>query len=117
MDMGGDLSMQFPRHDGIKCYAVVSGERWLSVEGVRDPVHLTAGDCFVLPPGQPFRLASDLSLPPVDALAMLSTQQKTGGMVAINGGGNCVIVGAHFMLSDHHAGILLRVLPPIVHIR
>jgi uncharacterized cupin superfamily protein len=52
-DLGGDLSVQFPRHEGIKCYAVVAGESWLSVEGVRDPVHLTAGDCFLLPRGWP----------------------------------------------------------------
>jgi AraC-like DNA-binding protein len=116
-DMGGDLSVQFPRHEGIKCYAVVAGESWLSVEGVRDPVHLTAGDCFLLPRGWPFRLASDLSLPSLDALTLLSAQQKRGGMVSINGGGHCTIVGAHFVLSDHHAAILLGVLPPIVHIR
>jgi AraC-like DNA-binding protein len=117
LDMGSELSLQFPRHEGIKCYAVVSGERWLAVEGVRDAVHLTAGDCFVLAHGRPFRLASDLSLPSMDALTMLSAQQKNGGMTSINGGGGCFIVGAHFILSDHHAGILLGVLPPVVHIR
>ena len=31
-DVGGEWSVQFPRHDGIKCYAVVSGQCWLSVE-------------------------------------------------------------------------------------
>jgi len=117
LDMGGDFSVQYPRHPGIKCYAVVSGERWLSVDGVPDAVLLTAGDCFLLPRGRPFRLASDLSLPSVDALTMLAAQQKNGGMVSINGGGDSVIVGAHFILNDHHAGILLGVLPPIVHIR
>jgi hypothetical protein len=25
-DVGGELSVQFARHEGIKCYAVVSGE-------------------------------------------------------------------------------------------
>ena len=117
IDMGGDCSLQFPRHAGIKCYAVVSGERWLSVEGVRDAVHLTTGDCFLLPRGWSFRLASDLALPPVDALTMLSAQQKKGGVTSINGGGDAVMAGAHFILSDHHAGILLKVLPPVVHIR
>jgi AraC-like DNA-binding protein len=117
IDMGGDHSLQFPRHAGIKCYAVVSGERWLSVEGVRDAVQLTAGDCFLLPRGWPFRLASDLTLPPVDALRILSAQQKKGGVISIDGGGDCVMVGAHFILNDHHAGILMKVLPPIVHLR
>ncbi len=35
-DVGGEWSVQFPEHDGIKCYAVVSGQCWLSVEGVPD---------------------------------------------------------------------------------
>jgi AraC-like DNA-binding protein len=116
-DVAGDFSVQYPPHEGIKCYAIVSGQRWLSVEGVRDPVLLTAGDCFLLPRGRAFRLASDLTLPSVDALTMHSAQQKNGGMLTINGGGECVTVGAHFILSHHHAGILLGVLPPIVHIR
>jgi Cupin len=116
-NVAGDFSVQFPWHAGIKCYAVVSGQRWLPVEGVRDPVHLTAGDCFLLPRRRSFSLASDLSLPSVDGLTMLSAQQRNGGMVSINGGGECLIVGAHFILNDHYAGILLGVLPPIAHIR
>ena len=66
-DVGGDWSIQFPQHEGIKCYALVSGQCWLSVEGVPDAVRLKTGDCFLLPRGRPFRLASDLSLTPVDA--------------------------------------------------
>ncbi|MDQ1471360.1 MAG: hypothetical protein QOJ99_2840 [Bryobacterales bacterium] len=42
-DVGGELSMQFPRHEGIKCYALVSGQCWLSVEGVPEAVHLKGG--------------------------------------------------------------------------
>jgi AraC-like DNA-binding protein len=116
-DVGGELSIQFPEYEGIKCYAVVSGECWLSVDGVPDAVHLTAGDCFLLPRGWPFRLASDLTLTPVDALAILKTARRNGGIVTLNGGGNCCIVGGYFTLSGSHAGILLGVLPPIVHIR
>jgi cupin len=63
----GESSIQFPKHEGIKCYALISGECWLSVESVRDAVHLKSGDCFVLPRGLPFRLASDFNLPLVDA--------------------------------------------------
>ena len=46
-DLGGDFAIKFPKHESIKCYAVVSGECWLSVEGVGDPLRLSAGDCFV----------------------------------------------------------------------
>ncbi len=67
-DAGGEWSIQFSnQYDTIKCYAVVSGGCWLSVEGVPEPVRLEAQDCFVLPSGRPFRLASDMSLAPVDA--------------------------------------------------
>jgi hypothetical protein len=34
----GDLAVQFPKHPGIKCYALLRGECWLRVEGVRDAV-------------------------------------------------------------------------------
>lgn len=116
MDVGGEWSMQFPKHEGIKCYAVVSGESWLSVEGVPDGVRLQPGDCFLLPSGRPFRLASDLALTPVDFKTMLSTPMN-GSIGLCNGGGDCLIVGGHFILRGAHAGILLGALPPIVHIR
>ena len=115
-DVGGDWSLQFPEHDGIKCYAVVSGQCWLSVEGVPEAVHLKAGDCFLLPLGRPFRLASDLALPPVDFKSMYS-RPLNGGIAIWNGGGDVSGVGGYFGLDGKHAGILLGMLPPIVHIR
>jgi AraC-like DNA-binding protein len=115
-DMGGEWSIRFGRHEGIKCYAVVSGDCWLSVE-VPDAVHLNTGDCFLLPRGRPFRLATDLTLTPVDALTVLATAKRQGEITQINGGGRCCTVGSHFAFTGNHAGILLGVLPPIVHIQ
>jgi AraC-like DNA-binding protein len=115
-DVGGEWSVRFGPHDGIKCYAVVSGQCWLSVDGVPDAVRLETGDCFLLPHGRPFRLASDLTLTPVDALTILATATRKGGIASIDGGG-CCIVGAHFAFAGNHAGILLGVLPPIVHLQ
>jgi AraC-like DNA-binding protein len=116
-DMAGELSVRFGRHEGIKCYAVVSGQCWLAVEGVPDAVHLAAGDCFLLPRGWPFRLATDLTLTPVDALTLLANARRNGGIASFNGGGDCFIVGGHFALTGGYASMLLSVLPPIVHIR
>jgi AraC-like DNA-binding protein len=115
-DVGGDLAIKFPKHEGIKCYAVVSGQCWLSVEGLPDAVRLTTGDCFLLPRGLPFCLATDLTLTPVDFLTFLSTRPN-GSITSHGGGGSCFLVGGHFVLSGNHADILLGVLPPIVHIR
>ena len=115
-EVGGDMAIQFPKHQGIKCYAVLAGQCWLSVEGVPDPVLLTAGDCFLLPRGLPFCLATDLSLTPVDFHALLSAR-KEGGPAYNSEGGGRYIVGGHFLLGGSHAGMLLGSLPPIVHIR
>jgi hypothetical protein len=41
-DLGGDFAIKFPKHESIKCYAVVSGQCWLSVEDVPEAVRLTA---------------------------------------------------------------------------
>src|ERR1700734_1490790 len=86
-EVGGDLAIQFPKHQGIKCYAVVSGQCWLSVEGVPDPVLLTTGDCFLLPRGLPFCLATDLSITPVDFHALLSDGKAADGAVSNHDGG------------------------------
>lgn len=115
-DVGGEWSVQFPQHDGVKCYAVVSGQCWLLVDGIMDAVRLESGDCFLLPHGRPFRLATDLALAPVDALTLLASAKGQGGLSLINGGGGCCIVGGFFTFTGNHAGILLRALPPIVHL-
>ena len=115
-DAGGEWSIQFPRYEGIKCYAVVSGQCWLLVEDISDPVRLKKGDCFLLPTERSFCLASDLKLIPVDVKTLLSLPLN-GRIVSYNGGGDCFIVGGHFTLSGAHAGILLGTLPAIVHLR
>jgi AraC-like DNA-binding protein len=115
-DHGGEWSVQFGTHDGIKCYAIVSGQCWLVVESVPDPVLLETGDCFLLPRGLPFRLASDLALPPVDYRSLMDTPVN-GGLRTFNGGGKFVMVGGFFAIAGPHARALLSELPPIAHIR
>lgn len=117
LDAGGEWSIQFPdQQAAIKCGAVVSGQCWLSVGGVAEAVRLETGDCFLLPRGRPFRLASDMALTPVDARTIFSPA-RAGGVTAHNGGGDFLLVSSRFALAGNHAGILLRMLPPIVHIR
>jgi len=116
-DAAGEWSVQFPgQQSTIKCGAVVSGTCWLSVEGVAEAVRLETGDCFLLPGGRPFRMASDLAAAPTDAAAVFSAARH-GGIVSHNGGGNFFLVSSRFALTGNHAGLLLAMLPPIVHIR
>ena len=115
-DLGGEFCIEFPKHESIKYYAVVFGHCWLTVEGVPEAVRLTAGDCFLLPRGLASRLASDLTLAPVDAPRIFPFPLN-GRIVSCNGGGDCLLVGGNFVLTGKHADILLADLPPIVHIR
>ena len=115
-DVGAPMAIRFGPHEGIKCYAVVSGEGWLAVEGEAEPVRLEAGDCFLLPSGRPFTLATGPGLDPIDAHELL-VDKRNGAVRTVNGGGGCFIVGGFFSLAEHHARMLLGMLPPIVHIR
>lgn len=116
-DAGGEWAIQFSnQHDTIKCYAVVSGGCWLAVEDVPEPVRLEAGDCFVLPSGRPFRLASDMAIPPVDSKTIFPPA-RPGGVVRVNDGGGLFLAGSRFAVAGSHAGLLMGMLPPIVHIR
>jgi AraC-like DNA-binding protein len=111
-----DMAIYFPRHQGIKCYAMLAGQCWLVVEGVPEPVRLEAGDCFVLPRGLPFRLATDLSLEPVHYTLAWDRLSKTAGLPEIPEGVRHM-AGGFFGFSGGHAELLLNSLPPIVHIR
>ena len=115
-DAGGDWSIVYPEHEGMKCFAVISGECWLVVDGVSDAVHIQAGDCFLLPSGRSFRAASDLSLTPTDA-GELYSGERSSSVVSWNGGGDFFLIGGHFTVTRSHLSILLEVLPPIVHLQ
>ena len=113
-DAGGSWSLQFPRHEGILCFALVSGHCWLSVDGVPDAIRVETGDCLLLPSGRAFRFASNLALEPIDADATFLTP---GVISSWNGGGDCFGFGGHLALTGTHASILLGILPPIVQLK
>lgn len=113
-DAGGDWSIAFRPQDDVKFYAATSGACWLSVGGVPEAVRLQAGDCLLLPRGRPFRVASDLSLPPVELPPGAGGGLGDGGIVRINGGGRFSCVGGYFTLSGSDASVLLGLLPPAV---
>ncbi len=115
LDLGGAWCIGFERFEGVLCFALVHGECWLAVDGVPEPVLLKGGDCVVLPHPRAFRLASDLSLRPLDIMTVI--QEPLYGRIAQwNGGGSCLGLSALFTLSGEHPELLLGVLPTIIHI-
>ncbi|OSQ37217.1 AraC family transcriptional regulator [Thalassospira mesophila] len=118
IDIAGPWAIQFPgMGKGIKTGAVVSGDCWLAIDGVADPVHLQTGDCFLLPHGRAFLMGSDLNVEPVNAFDFFAANRSFGHIRTQNGGGDCLVLSSRFTLDGHQADLLLAMLPPIVHIR
>ncbi|MBP2302099.1 AraC family transcriptional regulator [Azospirillum picis] len=115
-DLAGGWSIRFNAHTGIKCYALVSGRCWLTVEGAAEPLEMEAGDCVLLPNGRRFVLAADLALDPVP-YPDLAPAVGPGGVLTLNGGGGTMILGGHFAFSGAHADMLLGAMPSIVRLR
>jgi len=117
LDAGAPWSIRFPEQNRlIKCYAVVSGQCWLVVEGIAPATLVTTGDCFVLPSGRAFKLASDRTLAP-EASQLYFPPPTPASTVVINGGGDCRLVGSRFGVSGSYADMLMEMLPPVVHIQ
>ncbi len=115
-DAGGAWAVRFDNQAGrIKCYALTSGACWLAVDGVDDPIGLTSGDCFVLPSGRSFMLASDVRLPPAAAHDVFA-DARLGSVVVHNGGGDVFLAGTRFEVNGRKAQALLGALPPVVHL-
>ncbi|WP_217445255.1 AraC family transcriptional regulator [Burkholderia metallica] len=100
----------------IKCYVILSGECWLMLEGEKEGFKLVEGDCFVVPNGRAFRLASDLSLPPVSA-AEIFPGVPAGGTAIIAGGGSFSMVVSRFAVYGRSGDTLLGLLPPLLPLR
>ncbi|AXC11652.1 Transcriptional regulator, AraC family [Acidisarcina polymorpha] len=114
--MPDDLAVLFPKHQGVKCYAMLAGECWLVVEGESEPVLVRPGDCFLLPRGVAFRLTTDLSLEPVHYTIAWGRLGRTNVVPDISEGAR-FMAGGFFGFTGSHAELLLQSLPPIVHLR
>lgn len=111
-----DVAIQYPKHPGIKCYAILAGACWLIVEGVSKPVRLNTGDCVVLPHGRPFRFAAELSLKPMDH-SQVHARTHIASKALGASDAPTYIAGGHFALKGGHTLQLLSALPFVVHIR
>ena len=115
-DLGGEWSIGFEPHNGIKCYALLTGACSLVLNGGSDTVRLEAGDCILLPGGRRFHLTNDPALSPTP-LDRLQSVEWRGGIVTVAGGGEALILGGHFAFAGAHADVLLGAMPPVAHLR
>ena len=110
-----ELAVYFPKHKGVKCYAMLAGECWLAVEGAEEPVLVRAGDCLLLPRGLPFRLTTDLALEPVHYTVVWERLGQAHSASVSESAR--YMAGGFFAFTGSHAELLLQSLPPIVHLR
>jgi len=116
-DAGGSWALRFGDQTGqIKCYSVLRGQCWLAIDGIETPIRLCEGEAFVLPRGLPFRMASDLTVEPVEA-GSLFPPARAGGQVSLGSGGEFALVGARFAVAGGPSTLLRSLLPPILHLR
>lgn len=115
-DVGGDWSIAFPAHEGLKVFAVVAGRAWLSVEGEAEPLLLEADDCVILPNGRGFVFARDLEFPPVDIAAIPETEWRER-IATLGCGGDAMLLGGHFAYTGAQMDLLLGTTPPILRLR
>lgn len=109
---GGPWALRFPAPEKIKFFAVVNGDCWIRLEGEDEPVHARTGDVLLLASRRSFILASDLSVPPLDAMAVFA-----GCKIARLGDGNDFAhIGGHVLLDQASGRLLSDVLPPWIHI-
>ncbi len=113
LTVGGPWCMAFPAYGGIKMGAVLMGDAWLQPDG-EAAVHLGMGDCWLMSGDRPYRMGSDLALPPVDARRVF---EKADNGVAHHGGVvDFIAVAGRNLYDPAQAALLLDVLPPLIHV-
>lgn len=116
LDAGGEWAIRFANQPGtIKCHAVARGACWLAVEGVAAAVRLSVGDCVIFASGRSFTLASELTVPAVEAHQVLGNA-RPGDVIVHNGGGGFMLAGTRFEVDGRKAEALLGALPPVVYL-
>lgn len=113
LDAGGDWSIRYGPHAGLKCNAVTKGGCWLVVEGSADRIWLGEGDCVMLPHGKAFTLSAR-GLRQGEAAETVHSAPSHGATAMLRGGGDFFMTGARFLLSGLAAEILMATLPDVI---
>lgn len=114
LDAGGDWAIRFAAPDGVKFNAVMRGGCWVAIDGDPQSHRMEEGDCFLLTKGLPFTIATDLSLPTIEASTIYD--RAVNGIATCNGGGDFLLIGGRFAFGGDHAEMLFDALPPLVHV-
>lgn len=116
LDAGGDWSLRYAPHAGLKCIGILKGGCWLAIESQREPIWLGEGDCVMLPHGKTFVLSARGSRIG-DAAETVHSAPAHGDTAVLWGGGDFFMTGARFLLSGLAAEMLTATMPDVIVIR
>jgi AraC-like DNA-binding protein len=111
---GGNWALRFPAPDKLKFFAVLRGGCWLRTDG-GSVLRMDEGDVVLLIAERSFVLASDLTLPAVDAREVFAG--RTTPIVSVGEGDDVLQIGGHVRLHPTYAPMLHEALPPLIHVR
>jgi len=115
LEAGGGWSLHYPADGALKCFAISLGSCWLVGDAPIGQRRLRQGDVVMVSGGTAFRLCSDLEQQPVD-VAVALTVVGPGNVARIGTGIDCAGLGGYFGFANTHAGILLAMLPQVLHV-
>lgn len=116
----GAWAFRFPAYRHVKFGGVLEGCFFLWIDGSKEALVLQKGDFYMLTDGQPFCSASDLGRQPVDGPATYRSIRGGDGVVRYQGDGQAgpvSIASGRFTFENDVTDLLLRHLPPLIHLR
>jgi AraC-like DNA-binding protein len=117
LETRGPWAMRFSAYRHIKFAGVLEGAFWLWIEGRGEPVKIDTGDFYLLTTGEAYCTASDVTLPTIDGREAMVTHRCADGIVRLGEQGEkCVGAGGRFIFDEDTGGLLLSLLPPLVHV-
>jgi AraC-like DNA-binding protein len=117
LEAGGRWALRFPGNQHLKLGAILAGQCWVTAEG-GEPIHLSAGDCYLLNSGRPYQAGSDPETEPADGVAVFTGiwPDTVYYNTTCDDPDRCIVVGGAVSLDDTVGALLLHSLPPCVRI-
>jgi AraC-like DNA-binding protein len=111
--------------EDAKFHVVLEGRVRLLVDGVAEPIELSAGDIVALPHGHAHSLMDDPAVPdnlavtaqPLEELLVCRPRGDNSVLRVGGGGQSSTIVSGRFRFEDRRNNPLLSVLPPVITLR
>jgi AraC-like DNA-binding protein len=114
LEAGGRWALSFAGHQQLKIGAVLAGECWLVPDGA-EPLHLAAGDCYLLAGRRPFTAASDRETRSVPSGTVLPSPWPVPAyyQATADDPGRTILISGSLSFDDTAAALLTGGLPPV----